>query len=702
MRAALLVVVAGCSIPASRFQPSPDASGSDGTSSVLAIVPSATSVVVDEGATASFTVALSQPPSEPLTVMIASSAPTKLAVALPTLTFTPTNFADPQTVGVSGLADPDTVDDHADITLTATGVDSVTVAGTVHDLDTVQIITDVGSDGTVTVDEGATAVVRVHLSAQPTGDVAVTAILGTGPVTVSPTMHVFTADNYDADQTFTFSAPVDANTISEDESLTFRAAGVPDKVLDIHDVDHDVLNISVSPSSLTVVEQGAAGVLNVSLTQQPSADLTVMVSTTTGQAAISTNALTFTPQNYATNQTVLVTGPDDPDTVDGSDTIKLVATGVAPRSVGVTIKDDDVQQILSDAPSPLALTENGNATFNATLKFKPTANVVVSVSSLDSTVATASPGTLTFTPLDYNTPHQVTVHGTDDNNLVTNTTSIRLFEASIGMTDVPVSVADDDHQIIVLSTNAITVPEGMTGTFDVSLTFDPGTTVTVNLANTNPTSLPLDKSSITFTSASYATPVHVTISPPVDSNNVGETATITASGASAPVSPTLTATVMDTTQLAQYGWPAPFTGTISIDDGTVVGYRIHVDATSNLDSFGLFVPAASGDYREALYTDSGGVPGTLVAQMPVRKSMTNGSNTADITPDPLVTVGFYWIVLRVGQTSAIGYSTGAVTAAQCVRNLDIPNLDDPWPTTFGAASCQTANIMNLWINNYHQ
>jgi hypothetical protein len=695
------VVLTGCSIPNTQFAPTPDGAGGDGRGDVLAIVPSMTALDVDEGGTASFTVTLSQAPAAPLTVQVATEATTKLGLSVPELQFTPDNFAQPQAITASGLADPDTVTETAPITLQGTGVDTVTVATTVRDLDQVQIVADVGTG--LMIDEGGNAVVHVHLSAQPTGDVSVNAILGAGPVTVTPAMRVFTAANYDADQTFTFAAPTDANTQSENQMLTFRATGVADKLVSITAVDHDVQAISVNPTSATVTEQGSAITLNVSLTQQPAANVTVTVTTTTGQAAISANQLTFTPVNYATNQPVLITAPDDVDTVDGSDTIKLSAnvSGVADRNVGVTVKDNDVQAILEDAPQPLGVGENANATFNATLKFKPTANVIVNVTALAPGVATAAPGTLTFTPLDYNQPHQVTVHGTDDINLATNATSIRLFEATIGMTDVGVSVSDDDQQKIVLSRTSLTVPEGGSGNFDVSLAFEPGTTVTVSLANTNQAALPLDRSSLTFTASNFATPQRVTVSPPVDSNNVGETATITASGAGAPLTQTVMAAVTDATVVQQFGFPTPFSSSASIAKGAVIAYQIVVDTSTNLDSFGVVVPAGSGDFRMALYADAGGVPGALVAEMPVRQAITPGGTQIGNIPDVPITNGKYWVTLRVGQTTAVGQSP-TIVGAQCFRNLTIPSLDDPWPATFGGASCQTDNLMNLWINAYHQ
>src|SRR3954469_1451825 len=95
--AALVLGLAGCSIPDTAFRATAtaaDAGGaSDAPSAVLAIVASTTAITVDEGAMKNFTVALSQAPSAPLTVMVASSAMTKLGLSAQALSFTRDSFA---------------------------------------------------------------------------------------------------------------------------------------------------------------------------------------------------------------------------------------------------------------------------------------------------------------------------------------------------------------------------------------------------------------------------------------------------------------------------------------------------------------------------------------------------------------------------------------------------------------------------------
>ena len=707
---ALASGLAACSIPDAAFRATPDAGGGDDAmSSVLAIKASAASFDVDEGSTAEFSVTLSQPPGADLVVGVAgadSASAEAVGLSVPELTFTRTNFDQPQTVTVTGLVDADTADAFAHITLSADGVDPVTVAATVRDHDKVEIATDIAASGTLVINETSTATVHVHLTHEPAADVRVTATLGAGPVTVSPAEVTFTPANYNVDQTFTFTAPDDINIISEDESLTFQATEVPDKPYTIHDVDKDALNIHATPTTMSVNEGGSAQI-SVTLTKQPPANTTVHVDVQLGNVTVDHTDLTFTPQNFGTAQTITVSAPQDNNTVNEQDqvTLSIPGSGVSNVTIAVTTIDDDVQAIIEDAPDPLSVTENQSATFGVTLKFQPATTMFVTVSALDAGVATASPGTLTFTPQNYNDPgvHQVTVHGTNDNNLATNSTSIKLHEPTLVDVLVPVSVPDDDTQAIVVSTTSLTVPEGMSGTFGVSLAFDPGTTVTATITSTSPTSMPVSPGSVTFTGGpggNWMTPVLVTVSPPIDNNNVGEIATITVSGAGAPAPATVSAMVMDTTVVKQYGFPTPFTGTASLTLGEMIAFRITTDATVTLDSFGVYVPAGTGDFRMAIYADGLNAPGALVASMPVRQAISNGINIGTI-PGVNLPIGSYWIAFREAQTTTVGQAT-AGTGAACVAVQSIANLDAPWPSAFGSANCANANFMNFFITTHHQ
>jgi glucose/arabinose dehydrogenase len=101
------------------------------------LVLSTTSLALQEGASAPFTVALSKAPGSTVTVTAARTAgDTDVTVTGgTTLTFTPANWNTPQTVTVTAAEDADNVKDSATLTVAAAGVDARTVSITVRDND---------------------------------------------------------------------------------------------------------------------------------------------------------------------------------------------------------------------------------------------------------------------------------------------------------------------------------------------------------------------------------------------------------------------------------------------------------------------------------------------------------------------------------------------------------------------------------------
>src|SRR3569623_537278 len=606
MRAVILAIAAvltACSVPNAQFHASAEGSGDGGGGNGPELRPSTTSVVVDEGGAATFTVQLSQAPASEVAVGIApTSAVDGMAIALQetSLQFLPGTFDQPQTIHVDGLVDADAVDNHATIALTA--------------------------DGYYT-----------------------------------------------------------------------------------ESIDVDALNIHATPTSLHITEGTSSGV-SVSLTAQPSSTVHVMVAVGQGHVGVDKPELAFTPANWATAQTVTVSALVDAATIDNADTVTLSMTGVSSIVVNAVNVDRDVQQILTNAPNTVTIAERGSAQFGVTLKYMPQANVTASVSSSSLSVATVNTGALTFTPANYAAPpaHMVTVTGVHDNNLVTNSVMIAISEATIGTTNVAVQVSDVDTQAFVVTSTSLTVAEGSTGTFKVSLKYDPSTTQVVTIADTNATSLPISPTTINFTggaAGNWAPPITVTLAPPVDSNAVGETATFTIHGAVA-ADVAVAGTVMDSTVVAQYGWPAPlaFTSSTVITAGGVLAYKITIPASTNLDSFGVYVPAATGYGRMALYADNAGSPGALLANVAASIALVNGANVFDITPDVAISTSpsqTFWVALRMSASASVSQSS-TLTGTVCFRNSNITNIDDPWPSTFGAASCSTDYLLNLWINTYHQ
>lgn len=711
---ALALGLAACSIPDSAFLATPDTGSGPGSgmTNVLAIVVSSPAIDVDEGGTVDFKVRLNQAPAAPFEVDLSTTSQ-KIGLSMQKLFFDASNFAQDQTVTISGVVDDDTATELAEIKLSGAGVADVMVGATVHDPDKVTIVASPGDNATV--GEGKSLDVHVHLSHRPPSDVSVTAMMSSGPMTVSPSVQVFHPDGFSTDATFTISAPIDQNVSDEVQTITFAIAGGDQVAIMVTDVDKDSLSIQASPPSISHLLEGDSVTLNLTLSLQPATDVTVQVGTKTGKAQISATSVTFQAAgtDYMTNHPITITAPQDDNTTPETDTIVLTMVNhpeVVAINIPVQIDDDDVQAIQTTVINSLTVTEGLTKPFGATLKFAPTPGnpITVNLSTADPAVATAATPTganfLTFTATDYNDPtqHQVVVQGTPDNNLVTNSTTVKLISGTLE-TDVAVDVLDDDTEAFALSqTTPLTIPEGTTRTFTVALAFQPIAAVHVTLTSTSSTAVPVSPATLDFSTTNWQTPQTVTLSPPTDTNNVSEPATISVTATGIPTA-TLMVTVMDTTQINNYGYPAPpaFSGSFAMQQGQVIAYKVTVPG-STLDTMSVYVPTAAADFRMALYADNGNTPGALVsAAQFLRRTLVNGANTVDIADVPL-SAGSYWIALRVSGPTGLSAGDATQIGARCTRTFNINSLDDAWPVSFGTADCVNTNLFNFWITTYHQ
>src|SRR2546422_350524 len=194
----------------------------------------------------------------------------------------------------------------------------------------------------------------------------------------------------------------------------------------VTNTDNDTAGISVIPTSgLTTTEGGGTATFTVVLTSQPTANVTVGLSSSDlTEGTVAPASVTFTPGNWNTAQTVTVTGADD-FVVDGAVPYAILTAaatstdagynGMNAADVGVTNTDDDTAGIAVIPTSGLTTTEGGGtATFTMALTSQPTANVTIGLSSSDLTEGTVAPASVTFTPASWNTAQTVTVTGVDD------------------------------------------------------------------------------------------------------------------------------------------------------------------------------------------------------------------------------------------------------------------------------------------------
>ena len=385
------------------------------------------SLTLREGSTATYTVRLNTQPTDTVTVAVGSSDTTVATVSPASLSFTTSNWEQPQSVTVTGQRDADTQDEAVTISHSAAGggydaVAEAVLGVNVSDEDVRGVSL---SPESLTLTEGSTATYTVRLNTQPTDTVTVAVgSSDTTVATVSPASLSFTTSNWEQPQSVTVTGQRDADTQDEAVTISHSAAGggydaVAEATLGVNVSDEDVRGVSLSPESLTLRE-GSTATYTVRLNTQPTDTVTVAVgSNDTTVATVSPASLSFTTSNWEQPQSVMVTGVDNAVAgQNGAATISHEPAGggydaVAEATLGVNVSDDDVRGV-SLSPESLTLTEGSTATYTVVLDSEPTDTVTVAVGSNDTTVATVSPASLSFTTSNWEQPQSVTVTGQRD------------------------------------------------------------------------------------------------------------------------------------------------------------------------------------------------------------------------------------------------------------------------------------------------
>ena len=491
-------------------------------------------VDVDEaGGTVDYTVVLNTQPTAEVTITPASDD-TSVALVSGALTFTTTDWSTAQTVTVTGVNDNiDNPSDQRTTTVThlaastdsdynSFDVDDVMVTAT--DDDTAGLTFDPAA---VNVDEGDSSSYTVVLDTEPTTTVTV-AITAGGDVTADPASLTFTTSNWNIAQTVTVTAAEDADGNNDIEMLAHTASGgeydsVTDTVM-VTVMDNDAPGVTVSESALTVdPEAGGTADYTVVLVTQPMADVTITPASDDTSVALVSGALTFTPTDWDTAQTVTVTGVDDDIDNTGDERITTVThaatssdvdyEGVPVAPVMVTANDDDTAGLTFD-PASVNVLEGDSSSYTVELATEPTTTVTVAITA-GGDVST-NPASLTFTTSDWNTAQTVTVNAAEDAD--GNNDSETLAHAASGgeygsvTGDVVVTVMDNDAPGVTVSESALTVdPEaGGTADYTVVLVTQPMADVTITPASDD-TSVALVSGALTFTTTDWDTAQTVTV-----------------------------------------------------------------------------------------------------------------------------------------------------------------------------------------------
>ncbi|WP_222930736.1 beta strand repeat-containing protein [Allochromatium palmeri] len=404
--------------------------------------------IQENGSSDSFTVRLTSQPLSAVVLDVSSPDSGEASVDPASLTFTNTNWDQPQTVTVTGVND-DLIDgnqttqiqlavdaDASDDTYDALGIRQV--ATTTLDDDTAEFTVAETDGDTLISEDGSTDSLSVVLNTQPDSDVTIAVGSdNTAEATVSPSRLTFTSSDWDQAQSVTVTGVDDAFIDGPQESrLTFSVAadsdpnfvGLYDWEIGVTTRDDDTAGFTLSETDGdTQVSEGATtDLIEVVLNARPSSDVILLVSSTdTDEASVSPASLTFTSANWDSPQQVVVTGVDD-TLIDGEQRTLLTFSvdpgsdtdflGVADEAVSVTTSDDDSAGLtLTETAGTTQVSESGTTdSVTLVLNAGPASDVVVQVSSADTGEVTASPASLTFTPANWDQPQTVTLTGVDD------------------------------------------------------------------------------------------------------------------------------------------------------------------------------------------------------------------------------------------------------------------------------------------------
>jgi large repetitive protein len=489
--------------------------------------------------TASFTIALQTQPTADVTLVVESKDTTEGTVNPSSVKFTPDDWSGQKTITITGVDDkmqdsaqPYLVEVHAPTTTDAfyAAIGPIDVSVTNNDDDTAAILVDqLGDRTSESVGQPSSSTsFEVSLATQPSNNATVTISFrsnNTAEGVVSPSSLVFTKDDWAAPQKVTVSGVEDDGTA--DGNPKFNVVFDPSESADPNydnktpatltftNFDNDTAGIDVTlddPPPVgqdpTTSEDKGFFTFSVSLRSKPKASVAIPVaSSDTSEGIVSVSMLTFTADNWASKQSVRVTGVDDKVrdflqhyTVElGSPTSGDPAyAAMDPEDIGVNNQDNDVAGIVLDKTGLVDTKEAGGSTsFIVRLRSQPTAPVTIDVSSSDPTEGKVSPATLQFTPQNWDDDeaHTVQVYGEDDNVqdgdvpftvILSQSSSTDPNYDELEVADVDLFNIDNDKAGYLIAVQSDTTGEAaINTTFSVTLKSMPTDTVTIPISSSD-------------------------------------------------------------------------------------------------------------------------------------------------------------------------------------------------------------------------
>ena len=513
-------------------------------------------LTIAEGASDSYEVVLTSQPSHDVTVTITHSGDGDISIGDQELTFTGSDWETAQTVTVSAAQDEDARHDAASLSHTVTSADTDYNGIEVSEVDVA--VTDDETAGVsirpeeLTIAEGASDSYEVVLTSQPSHDVTVTIThSGDGDISIGDQELTFTDSDWGMAKTVSVSSSQDGDAIDDTATLghsmasadtDYNGIAVPEVAVTV--TDDETAGVKVAPTRLAIPED-ASTTYTVALTSRPSRPVVVALSHS-GDPDISANLaqVSFEPSEWDNPSTVTVQASRDPDAVDDTATLRHSVSssdstydGAPVDPVRITVGDLDSVGV-NITPLNLTIDEGASRTYTVVLASKPSQDVVVEVDRTGDEDVVPQPDSLTFTGSNWQDPQAVTVQALQDPDAVDDTATLLHSTSSsdaayggLTVSDVSVSVIDDDTTGVNVSPLELAVLEGTSETCTVALAGKPSAEVHISL-NSNNNDVSPSPAFLTFSPTTWSTAQEVMVPVAQDEDATDEVATLTFSATS--------------------------------------------------------------------------------------------------------------------------------------------------------------------------
>ena len=297
----------------------------------ITVSPISGLTTTEAGGAASFSIRLDSLPTASVTIGLSSSKVNEGTIAPGSLVFTVANWSIAQTVTITGVDDTVADGNVAYIIVTAPAVsndlsysnrNAVDVSVTNSDNDQANIL--VGSAaGLATSEAGVSATFTLVLTTAPRDTVTIpirSSSVSEG--SVDRAQIIFSSVNWSQPQTVTVRGVDDAlldgdirYTVITDVATSNDAnySGIDAADVQVLNRDNDLAGINViAAANIVTTESRGTAQFKVVLSNQPNATVTVaLASSNLKEGTVSPTSLAFTPTNWSSAQTVIVTGVDD-------------------------------------------------------------------------------------------------------------------------------------------------------------------------------------------------------------------------------------------------------------------------------------------------------------------------------------------------------------------------------------------------------